>query len=246
MPRREPEFGPEPDVLTVYADIACPWASLTLHGLRRARRRRGLQNLRIDLRAYPLELVNKRPIAKRTLDAEMPVVGGLDESLGWQVWRRPQYEFPVSTLLALEAVQAAKRRDVGGLAASDQLDAALRRALFAESRCITLLPEILDVAASCDRVDEQALAKALHLGSGRAEVMTQWRRAKDRAVHGSPHVFLPDGREWFNPGVEVRWTSGQDGGFPMVLSYDPTVYDEIIDAVARSPRLRAPDIQARR
>ncbi|MGA8114174.1 MAG: hypothetical protein WCA46_10975 [Actinocatenispora sp.] len=233
MPRREPEFSPEPDVLTVYADIACPWASLALHGLRRARHRRGLRQLRFDLRAYPLELINRRPIPKRTLDAEMPVVGGLDETLGWQIWRLPQYEWPVSTLLALEAVQAAKRPEVGGLAASDELDAAIRHALFAESRCVTMLPEILDIAGTCERVNAEALAKALHLGSGRAEVIAQWRTSKDRAVHGSPHVFLPDGSEWFNPGVEVRWTSDPGTGFPMVLSYDPTVYDEILDLAAK-------------
>ncbi len=233
MPRRLPEFNAGPGVLTVYADIACPWACLTLHGLRRARQRRGLTGVRIDLRAFPLELVNRRPTPKRTLDAEVAVVGGLEPSLDWQVWQRPESEWPVSTLLALEAVQAAKRPDVGGLAASDELDAALRRAMFADSRCITLLPVILDVAGGCPKVNVEALTKALKLGSGRAEVVTQWRTAKDWEVQGSPHVYLPDGGEWHNPGVEVRWTTKSGTGFPVVLSYDPTVYDEILDVAAK-------------
>ncbi|HEY3503983.1 MAG TPA: hypothetical protein VGN37_14515 [Actinocatenispora sp.] len=231
MPRKEPEFSPEPGVLTVYSEIACPWASLALHGLRRARHRLGLTRVRIDLRAFPQELLDGGPTPKRVLDAEIPVIGGLDETLGWRMWQGPDDRWPASTLLAQEAVQAAKRPDVGGLAASDELDAALRRAMFADSRCIALLTEILAVAEDCPKVNTKALTKALYLGSGRAEVIMQWRTAKDRAVHGSPHVFLPDGSEWHNPGVEVRWTGGDRGaGFPIVLSYDPTVYDEIVTA----------------
>ncbi|BCJ32914.1 dithiol-disulfide isomerase [Actinocatenispora thailandica] len=235
MPRpKEPEFSPEPGVLTVYSDIGCPWAGLALHGLRRARHRLGLKRVRIDLRAYPLELLRGTPTPKRRLDAEVPVIGGLDETLAWQQWQGRADEWPVSTLLPMEAVQAAKRPDVGGLAASDELDAALRYAMFGQSRCISLLPEILAVAAECERVNAEALKKALALGAGRAEVMTQWRNAKDRAVHGSPHVFLPDGSEWHNPGVEVRWTGPEpETGFPVILSYDPTVYDEIVTTATR-------------
>ncbi|GAA3519855.1 hypothetical protein [Actinocatenispora rupis] len=233
MPRKEPEFNPEPGVLTVYSEIACPWATLALTGLRRARRRLGLTRVRIDLRAYPQELLG-RPNPKRVVDAEIPVIGGLDETLGWQMWQAADSLWPASTLLPQEAVQAAKRPDVGGLAASDELDAALRHALFAESRCITLLPEVLAVAESCASVNTAALTKALYLGSGRPEVISQWRTAKDRAVAGSPHVFLPDGSEWHNPGVEVRWTGGERGaGFPIVLSHDPTVYDEIFTTATR-------------
>jgi hypothetical protein len=106
--------------------------------------------------------------------------------------------------------------------------------MFGQSRCIALFSEIIAVAAECERVNEEALRKAMALGAGRAEVMTQWRNAKDRAVHGSPHVFLPDGSEWHNPGVEVRWTGAEpETGFPVILSHDPTVYDEIVTAAAR-------------
>lgn len=53
-------------------------------------------------------------------------------------------------------------------------------------------------------------------------------------MHGSPHVFLPDGSEWHNPGVDVRWTGAEpETGFPVILSYDPTVYDEIVTAATR-------------
>lgn len=232
MARRAPEFNPEPGVVTVYTDIGCPWSGLALHGLRRARDRSGLSRVRFDLRAYPLELHDQRPTPKRIRDAETAVVGGLEPTLGWQVWQAADHEWPVSTLLALEAVQAAKRPEVGGLAASDELDAALRRAWYGESRCVAILPVITAVAESCGRVDVAALSKAMLLGAGRAEVITQWRNSGQGAVAGSPHVFLANGDEWHNPGFAVRWTDEPGRGFPTVLSYDPTVYDEIVQAAA--------------
>ena len=74
--------------------------------------------------------------------------------------------------------------------------------------------------------------KALLLGAGRAEVITQWRNSGQGAVPGTPHVFLANGDEWHNPGFAVQWTGEPGEGFPTVLSYDPTVYDEIVQAAA--------------
>src|SRR5947209_12106166 len=148
--------------LVLYGDIACPWSHLCLQGLRRARHRLGLEEqVDLDLRGFPLELFNDRPTPKRTLDAEIPVVGRLDPSAGWQMWQRPEYEYPVTTLPALEAVQAAKAQS---LRASEDLGRALRHAFFAESRTVSLVPVILDVAKGCDAVDVDAPAKALDEG----------------------------------------------------------------------------------
>src|SRR5437588_6355376 len=125
-----------PGTIAVFADIACPWAHLAVHRLHTTRHRLGLEvRVQFDLRAYPLEVSNARPTPKRILDAEIPVVGALDPWAGWQVWQRDDFTYPVSSLLALEAVQAAKEQ---GLPVSEGLDLALRRALFAESRCISL------------------------------------------------------------------------------------------------------------
>src|SRR3954469_1713537 len=148
-----------PGTLVVYGDIACPWSHLCVHGLRKARARLRLdEEIDLDLRGFPLELFNERPTPKRTLDAEISVVGALDPSAGWQMWQRPEYEYPVTTLPALEAVQAAKTQ---GLRASEDLGCALRYAFFAESRTVSMLSVILDVAGGVDSVDVDALAEAL-------------------------------------------------------------------------------------
>src|SRR5436309_10608431 len=158
-----------PGTLVVYGDIACTWSHLCVHGLRRARARLELDDeVDLDLRSFPLELFNGRPTPKRTLDAEVPVVGALDPSAGWQMWQRPDFEYPVTTLPALEAVQAAKEQ---GLRASEELGRSLRYAFFAESRTVSLLPVILEVAKDCDGVDASALGEALDDGRARAAVM---------------------------------------------------------------------------
>jgi hypothetical protein len=130
--------------VVIYSDIACPWTHVAMHRIHAARRRLGLEG-RVALvhRAFPLELINRRPTPRRVLDAEIPVAGALAPDAGWQLWQAPDWEWPVTTLLALEAVRAA---EVQSLRAAEELDLGLRRALFAQSRCISLLPVILDVA----------------------------------------------------------------------------------------------------
>lgn len=219
-----------PGTLIVYGDIACPWSHLCLHGLRQARTRLQLdEEVDLDLRAFPLELFNGRPTPKRTLDAEVPVVGALDPSAGWRTWQRPDFEYPVTTLPALEAVQAAKAQSPR---ASEDLGRALRYAFFAESRTISLVPVILDVAKACDGVDATALASALDDGRARAAVIEQRDAAERIGVKGSPHVYLPDGSDVPNPGIEKHWEGEEGEGFPVIDSYDPSVYDDLIKRAA--------------
>jgi predicted DsbA family dithiol-disulfide isomerase len=225
-----------PGTIVVYGDIACPWSHLCIHGLRKARSRLDLDgsadsNCRVDLdlRSFPLELFNGRPTPKRTLDAEIPVVGALDPSAGWQMWQRLEFEYPVTTLPALEAVQAAKAQS---LHASEELGRALRYAFFAESRTVSLVPVILDVAKGCDAVDVDALAKALDAGVARPAVGEQKETAERIGVEGSPHVYLSDGSDVANPGVEKHWEGEEGQGFPVIDAYDPSVYDDLIKRAA--------------
>lgn len=215
-----------PGTVVVWSDIACPWAHLAVHRLHGWRARLGLDDrVHLDHRAFPLELVNRRGTPKPVLDAEVPVVGARDPQAGWVTWQGASWEYPVSTLLALEAVQAAKEQ---GWTASEQLDLALRRALFARSRCVSLYHVVLDVAESCDAVDVDALAAALESGRYRSAVLQQWREARD-AVAGSPHLFLPDGSDVHNPGIEKHWVEGPGRGFPVIDGDVPEVYRSLLE-----------------
>lgn len=179
----------------------------------------------LDHRAFPLELINGRCTPRKVLAAELPVVGALAPEFGWQVWQAPDSEWPVTTLPALEAVQGVKEQS---LEASEALDLALRRAVFAESRCISMRHVVLDVASAVPEVDSDALTKALDEGTARHAVMRQWRGAEEGPVKGSPHVFLCDGTDAANPGVTLHWEGEHGHGFPVVDADDPSVYESLL------------------
>lgn len=216
--------------IALYGDIACPWSHLATYRLHAARERLGLTDrVRFDMRAFPLELVNERPHPKRTLDAEIPVVGALDAEAGWQMWQADPWEWPVTTLVALEAVQAAKLQ---GLEHGEHLARALRRALFAESRCVSMRHVILSVAESCAGLDVDALDDALARGTARPTVMEHFEDARSGPVKVSPHVFLADGTSVPNPGIEMHWEGEHGVGFPIVDRDDPSVYSELLEQAA--------------
>ncbi|HET7481872.1 MAG TPA: DsbA family protein [Actinomycetota bacterium] len=220
----------EPGTVVVFSDIGCPWAHLAVFRLHRARAELGLEReITFDHRAFPLELFNERPTPKKTLDAEFAVVGALDPDAGWQMWQRPEFEYPVTTLLALEAVQAAKRQS---LRAGEELDRALRIAFFGESRTISMRHVILDVARGCPSLDTTALADDLDHGSSRIDVMEQQRVAETEDVQGSPHVFLPDGTNEPNPGIAMEWEGSHGVGFPVVHEDRPKVYIDLLQRAA--------------
>lgn len=215
--------NPDPGALTIWSDIGCPWASLALHTLHAAAERHEIP-LRIDHRAFPLELFNRRGTPKLIIDREVVAIAGLRPELGWRPWTAPDSTYPVTMLPAMAAVQAAKSAQIGGLAASDELDSALRHAFYTEGRCISIHTEILAAAAACASVDEHALGEALHRGAGFAEVHAQWRTASGPEITGSPHLFLgaDDSVGLHNPGVDYHWTAPpDDGGVPRFVRYEP-------------------------
>src|ERR671932_783943 len=130
-----------PATIAIYSDIGCPWAHLAVYRLHVTRKRLGLEDaVAFDHRAFPLEVFNERA--------------------GWQIWQAEPFTWPVTTLLALEAVQAAKEQ---GPQASERLDRALRVVLFGRSRCISLRHVVLEVAAETG-IDVPALREALDDG----------------------------------------------------------------------------------
>ncbi len=218
--------------IVVYSDIACPWAHIAVHRLLRERRQLGLDGeVALDHRAFPLELVNRRPTPKHLLDVEIPVCAGLEPDAGWDRSPSP-WAYPVSTLPALEAVQAAKAQSA---AASEALDRAMRRAMFADWRCLSVFGEVLDVAETVDGIDVDALWDEIRSGRPRADVFHQFDFVSDDRIAGSPTLVLADGSSHHNPGIEIHWTDGP-GSDLIVDRDDPSVIVELIErAVALSP-----------
>lgn len=232
-PSGMPSIRVDPGTVALYSDVGCAWATVAVHRFHEARRRLGLEGeVHLDHRLFSLEDVNHEPLSKPTFDGELAALGALAPEFGFQVWQGDPSTWPVSTLLAAEAVHAAKEQ---GLAASEALDLALRRALFAQSRCITMLHEILDVAAECPDVDEAALGDALESGRARGPMLRQARGDVD-TVDGSPHFFLPDGSDWHNPGVELEWKGDPGVGIALIEHDDASAYDDLLQRAAGRTR----------
>lgn len=222
------------NTITVWSDIGCPWATLALHTLKSVAHARG-DDILIDHRAFPLELFNSRPTPKPILDAEVVAIAGLRPELSWRLWDQPDGMYPVTTLPALEAVQAAKSKVVGGLRASDELDEALRKAFYSEARCISMHSVILDVAMCCPSVNVGKLEKLLIKGAARAEIHRQYQIAQNQpSIQGSPHLFIASGLNQHNPGVRYHWTAEPGKGFPRFDSYDDGWANQLIDKLGEA------------
>lgn len=224
-------FNSDPHVISVWSDIGCPWAMLAVHTLREAAAATERQ-LVLDHRAFPLEMYNRRPTPKLVIDAEVVAIAGLVPEVGLLLWEEDPSTYPVSTLPALEAVQVAKDDRVGGLSVSTELDAALRRAMYTEQRCISILSEVENVAANIEGLDIDAFVESLHRGDGRRAVTEQWHASKADEIQGSPQILTSHGLTLHNPGVDYAWTAPpQDGGVPRLHSYEPTWARQLLDSL---------------
>jgi hypothetical protein len=51
-------------------------------------------------------------------------------------------------------------------------------------------------------------------------------------VTGSPQLFLPDGTDVHNPGIEMEWTGEQGTGFPVIAKDEPEIYAGLLRRAA--------------
>ncbi len=220
-----------PGTIAIWSDIGCPWAHLAVYRLHATRARLGLENaVTFEHRPFPLELLNEQPTPRDVLAAEVPVVGAREPDAGWQEWAAPEWHWPVTTLPALEAVQAASAQDER---AAEELDRALRVAFFAKSRCISLRHVILEVAEKCAAVDRDTLAGDLDDGVARRALIARFQAADgNEAIEGSPHLFLADGTSLHNPGITMHWDGRPGAGVPVIERDDPSVYDDLLRRAA--------------
>ncbi|MFZ3555693.1 DsbA family oxidoreductase [Streptomyces sp. BH055] len=218
--------------VTVFSDIWCSFAHVGVHRLHSTRERLGLADrVRIDHRAFPLELFNDGPSPRRGTDSEVGGIARIEPDAGWQMWRAPDWKFPSTSLFALEAVQLAKEQ---GPIAAESLDLAIRRAFWAHSRPIGARSEIIAIARETSGIDAELITQGLDEGRARRLVTLDFECARRNRVRCSPHVFLSDGSDWANPGVEATWHGAYGTGFPEVTGDDPGAWEPILRAAATS------------
>ncbi len=181
--------------IEVYADVWCPFAHVGLHYVVERRSALGRGDVLLDIRAWPLELVNGAPLDPditashvRELRSQVAphLFGGFDPN-----------HFPTTSLPALACVHAAYRQD---LKTGEAMSLALRDALFEEGLDISR-PEVLSELAESFNVGPYGAADE-------EAVRRDWEDGVRRGVRGSPHFYCGD-FDAFCPSLDI--SRGTDG-----------------------------------
>jgi predicted DsbA family dithiol-disulfide isomerase len=176
--------------IEVYADVVCPFTHVGLRRLRDVKEAHA-SDVGVRVRAWPLELVNRKPTAAdlvaREIDALRSEVApdlfaGFDPAM-----------FPHTSLPAFGLAAAAYEV---GEAVGEAVSLAVRDALFEEGRNVAEPDVLREIAGSFGITQLGAAATD-------ASVRSDWERGKARGVQGSPHFFAGD-RDWFCPSLDIH------------------------------------------
>jgi predicted DsbA family dithiol-disulfide isomerase len=204
------EQGVPHEVIEVFADVACPFTHVGLRRFVDHRAQAGRLDVRLRVRAWPLEIVNGHPLDPVMIEEEAQALRAAvapDLFSGFH----PD-AFPSTSLPAMALAAAGYRRDVSiGKAVS----LTLRTLLFERGRDISD-PAVLAA------VEQQF---EVHAEPGDDEsVLLDHREGEARGVVGSPHFFTPDGA-FFCPALDISRDAGghlrivpDDAGFDRFLA----------------------------
>jgi predicted DsbA family dithiol-disulfide isomerase len=177
------------NVIEAFADVWCPFAHVGLHRVVERRAQLKRQDVHLDIRAWPLELVNGAPLDPETTAHH---VRDLQTQVAPDLFRRfdPKH-FPKTTLPALACAHAAYGKN---MSTGEAVSLALRDALFERGLDISRLDVLSDIVKaldvdSFDPADERA-------------VLADWHEGVERGVKGSPHFYCGDS-EAFCPSLDI-------------------------------------------
>src|SRR5271165_5534381 len=188
-------------VIEVFADIWCPFAHVGLKAIEEQRARSGRSDMAIEVRAWPLELVNGAPLDPAVTKEH---ADDLRNQVAPDLFRNFEIDrFPASTLDALALAHRAYRTD---LQVGEQVSFALRDALFEQGRDISD-PVVLEGLA-------HEFGVVMPDESDRARVVADWHEGQQRGVVGSPHFFCGE-NDAFCPSLDI--TKDPVGGAAIVM-----------------------------
>ncbi len=212
-----------PRVLEVFADIWCPFTHVGLRRLIEYRARLDRPDVAVRVRAWPLELVNGRPLSVDLVTEEIEALRqrvAPNLFLGFDPER-----FPTTTLPALAVAASAYRRDDR---TGEQVSLALRTALFEEGRELADPSELLAIARAAGLEGADPDAEQL--------IRDDWEEGRRRGVTGSPHFFA-DGAGFFCPSLAIERVDHH-----LQITSDPAAFAAFTSAAFGdpAPRLASP------
>jgi predicted DsbA family dithiol-disulfide isomerase len=176
----------------VFADVLCPFTHVGLHTLIDRRTERRLAEPRLRIRAWPLELINGKPLDPHHIGAEVTALRASvrpDLFTGFSV-----DTFPSTSMAAFALTAAADR--TGDPSLVEEVGMALRDALFEQGLDIGQ-PEIVAPIANSFGLEPLAANETS------VAVHADWDEGRDRGVIGSPHFFTDDGESRFCPVLDI-------------------------------------------
>lgn len=190
----------------VFADVWCPFAHVGLQRFAQRRSERG-DEVRLVVRAWPLEWVNGEPMDPDFIAAEVAQIRTAvapDLFAGFDPAR-----FPTTTVPALALTGRAYETSVE---LGEAVALELRDRLFERGE------DISDRAV----LDAVAAAHGLAPVGGDDVVRRDWAEGQARGVIGSPHFFTPGGN-FFCPALDVRLLDGH-----LRITADPAGFDAFV------------------
>jgi predicted DsbA family dithiol-disulfide isomerase len=180
--------------ITVFGDVGCPFTYVGLSMLIAERDERAV-DLRVRVRAWPLEWVNGKPLDPNHVEREIAALRTITPTLfqGFD-----PSTFPRTSIPAFGLIDAAYRRsEVGGEAAA----LAVRAALFEQGADIAD-PAVL--APIADRFEVSLPTRE----AARTAIQRDYEDGRALGVVGSPH-FVSGDRGWFCPALQISQHDGQ-------------------------------------
>ncbi|WP_059015482.1 DsbA family protein [Mycobacterium sp. M26] len=176
----------------VFADVLCPFTHAGLHTLIDRRTALGHTEPRLNIRAWPLELINGAPLDAHHIGAEITALRASvrpDLFAGFST-----ATFPRTSMTAFALTSAAAR--TGDAVLVEEVGMALRDAVFEQGLDVGEPDVVAPIAArfGLEPLDAEATSAA---------VQADWDEGRARGVIGSPHFFTADGESRFCPVLDI-------------------------------------------
>lgn len=209
---KQPEVGS----IEVFADVCCPFTHVGLRRFSARRRVEAREDVRLRVRAWPLEIVNGEPLDSHHIAEEVEelriqvapdLFAGFDERA-----------FPSTSLPAMALVASAYEES---LELGEQASFELRDRLFERGQDISERSVLREVARSLGLANSTGDLDA---------VMADHVEGRERGVIGSPHFFTNHG-SYFCPALDIS----RDGDGRLHIAIDPVAFEHFLTSCFRAP-----------
>ena len=196
-------------VIEVFADVGCPFTHVGLRRFVARREQAGRADVRLRVRAWPLEIVNGAPLDPDLIAEE---VDDLRATVAPELFAGFERDhFPATSLPAMALAAAAYEHDLDlGLVVSLEV----RSLLFEQGVDISRSEVLAQVAQPYGLAFDP---------EDRSSVLADHAAGLARGVVGSPHFFTPDG-SFFCPALDIS----RDEEGHLRIAADPARFEAFI------------------